>query len=427
MNRRESAFRWSVALAIFATILLCPTASTQTFAVIHNFGGPGISVGVPLDGANPYAGLVFDSQGNLYGTTARGGLMFCLLDGCGMVFELKPHSGADWSEKVLTFFEDGGTPVAPVVFDRRGNVYGTFACHQDCFNRYGGVFELIPRANGGWTQVTLTDPFEFRECQNGVCGVAFDNTGHLYGTSQESSDSQGGVAFSLNHPSVSSWYPLILYSFTGGDDGGGPSIEFSFDGSNNIYGTTYSGGAYGNGTVFKLTQNGRGSGWVESVLYSFQGGSDGANPNGGVVFDAEGNLYGTTVNGGTAAAGTVFKLMPQSNGSWSETVLYSFQSGSDATNPGGPLTFDGAGDLYGVAPGGAHGHGAVFKLTRSSGGHWNESLVYSFTGGLDGDSPSGGVIFDSAGNLYGTTVYGGAYPTCSDEPYCGGVAYEITP
>jgi uncharacterized repeat protein (TIGR03803 family) len=414
-------------LAIFATSLLCPTASARTFTVIHNFGGPGRSAGVPLDGANPYAGLVFDTQGNLYGTTARGGLMFCLLDGCGLVFELKPHSGADWSEQVLALFADGGTPVAPVVFDRRGNIFGTFACTQDCFNMYGGVFELIPRANGGWTEVTLTDSFEFRECENGVCGVAFDNTGHLYGTSQESSDSQGGVAFSLNHPTVSSWYPLILYPFTGGGDGGGPSIEFSFDVSNNIYGATYSGGAYGNGTVFKLTQNGLGSGWTESVLYSFQGGSDGANPNGGVVFDAGGNLYGTTVYGGTAAAGTVFKLTPQLNESFSETVLYSFQAGSDAANPGGPLTFDRAGDLYGVAAGGAHGHGAIFKLTSSSGGHWNESLVYSFTGGLDGDSPSGGVIFDSAGNLYGTTVYGGAYPTCSDEPYCGGVAYEITP
>jgi uncharacterized repeat protein (TIGR03803 family) len=425
MNRRNSAFCRSVSVAIFATILLCATAWPQTFTVIYNFGGPSSSVGVPLDGANPYAGLVFDTRGNLYGTTARGGLMACLLDGCGTAFQLKPHSGGAWSERIISLFSEGGTPVAPVVFDGHGNIFGTFACTQDCFNMYGGVFELIPRANGSWTEVTLTDSFTFTECQNGVCGVAFDSAGHLYGTSQESVVSQGGVAFSLNHPSVSVWYPVILYGFTGGSDGGGPSIELTFDSSNNLYGTTSSGGASREGTVFKLTQNGLS--WVESVLYSFQGGSDGANPNGGVVFDAGGNLYGTTTSGGTAGAGAVFKLTPQSNGSWSETVLYSFLGGSDAANPGGPLIFDGAGDLYGVAADGAHGHGAVFRLTPSGSGEWTESVVYSFTGGLDGDGPSGGLIFDNAGNLYGTTVHGGAYPTCNDEPYCGGVAYEITP
>jgi uncharacterized repeat protein (TIGR03803 family) len=424
MDRRKSAFCQSIALGL-ATTLLCAPAWAQTFRVLHNFGGPGRSV--QAEGANPYAGLVFDTQGNLYGTTARGGLMYCLLDGCGTVFQLKPNSGGAWSEKVLYLFSDGGTPVAPVVFDRRGNVYGTFACTQDCFNMYGGVFELIPRADGSWTEVRLTDPFAFTECGNGVCGVAFDNAGHLYGTSQESLVSQGGVAFGLNPVSVLTWHAYFLYVFTGDSDGGGPSIEFSFDGSGNIYGTTYSGGAYGKGTVFKLTQNGLGLGWAESVLYSFQGDSDGGNPNGGVVFDPTGNLYGTTVNGGTTGAGTVFKLSPNPDGSWSETVLYSFQGGGDATNPGGPLTFDRTGDLYGVAGGGAYGHGAIFKLTPSTGAQWEESIFYSFTGGLDGDSPSGGVVIDASGNLYGTTVYGGAFPTCSDEPYCGGVAYEVTP
>ena len=125
--------------------------------------------------------------------------------------------------------------------------------------------------------------------------------------------------------------------------------------------------------------------------------------------------------------GTVFKLTPNPDGSWSESVLYSFRGGSDASAPNSTLSFDTAGNLYGSAGGGAYGHGAVFKLTRS-GDQWTESVVYSFTGGLDGDTPSGGVILDNGGNLYGTTQYGGAYPNCHDgPPFCGGVAYEITP
>jgi uncharacterized repeat protein (TIGR03803 family) len=420
MNRKILDFLLNIPLGILAMLLLCATSWSQSLKVLHNFGGPGA-----IEGANPHAGLVFDSQGNLFGTTARGGaLPYCppYLMGCGTVFELSPQSGGAWNEKILSW--NAGTPFAPVVLDRNGNLYGTYSCEIDCFNNYGGVFELIRHTDGTWTGIGLTN-HKFHGCQDPNCGVAFDNAGHLYGTSHESDMGRGEV-FSLSPTSFFRWNTRVLYYFSGGSDGGGPSIEVTFDRGGNIYGTTDSGGAYGRGTVYKLTQYGMGSCWTESVLHSFAGGSDGANPTGGVVFDMAGNLYGTS-GGGAYGNGTVFKLTPQPNGSWNESVLYSFQGGTDASNPGGPLTFDVAGNLYGVANGGAYGHGAVFKLTPSSDGQWNESLVYSFTGGLDGDSPSGGVIFDQAGNLYGTTLYGGVFSTCADEPNCGGVAYEITP
>jgi uncharacterized repeat protein (TIGR03803 family) len=259
------------------------------------------------------------------------------------------------------------------------------------------------------------------------CGIAFDQTGRLFGTSNYASEYGGnGAVFYLGQQSVRNWYTIFLYSFRSGSDGSGPSIWFAFSANDSIYSTTNSGGASNAGTVFKVQSLG-GAQWTETQLYAFEGGADGSYPNGGVIFDSAGNLYGTTLNGGDTDTGTAFKLTHNSNGTWSKSTLYSFQGGTDAAHPGGPLTFDAAGDLYGVAGGGAFGHGAVFKLTPSAGGQWTESVVYSFTGGLDGDGPSGGLILDNTGNLYGTTVHGGAYPTCSDEPYCGGVAYEITP
>lgn len=425
MKIKRSTLASSLALVIFAfTVLYASSVDAQTLTVIHNFGGP-------PDGANPVAGVTVDTHGTLYGTTQNGGLLNCLLHGCGTVFQLMPASNGDWTEQVLSRFEAqggyGGLPDAPVVLDRHGNVYGTFNCTFDCIaGQGGGIFEIV-HSNGGWTDWTLADYWSFGRGMCNSCGIAFDQAGRLYGTSSYASDSGGnGAVFYLGQQSALNWYTIFLYGFKSGNDGSGPSVWFTFGANDAIYSTTNSGGASNAGTVFKV-QNLGGAQWTETQLYTFLGGSDGSYPNGGVIFDSSGNLYGTTISGGTANKGIVFKLTHNSNGSWSESILYSFLGGSDAANPGGPLTFDAAGDLYGVAGGGAFGHGAVFKLTPSSGGQWTETVAYSFTGGLDGDGPSGGVIFDSAGNLYGTTVHGGAYPTCSDEPNCGGVVYKLTP
>jgi len=412
-----------VFLTIIVCLLVCSTSWAQSFSVIYNFQNS-------PDGATPVAGVTFDHQGNLYGTTERGGILDCPLSGCGTVFRLTPNSGG-WTEQVLTRFEAqgayGGAPVTPVVFDRVGNVYGTFVCTFDCFNGHGGgVFELVHSNSGEWPDLTVANYWGQGQDQCEPCGVAFDSVGRLYGVSTTYSGGAGAV-FYLARQSVFGWYTLILYTFHDGVDGADPSTWFTFDGGGAIYGTTNRGSDNGVGTVFQL-QNRGGAQWNETQLWVFHGGSvDGAYPALGVIFDRAGNLYGTTSQGGTAGKGTVFKLTHNPGGSWTESILYSFQAGVDASTPSGPLIFDAAGNLYGVAGGGAFGYGAVYKLTPSSGGQWTESVVYSFTGGTDGGYPSGELALDGSGNLYGTASQGGAFPSCSDEPNCGGVIYKILP
>ncbi len=221
----------------------------------------------------------------------------------------------------------------------------------------------------------------------------------------------------------------ILYNFSGGTDGGAPDAGLILDASGNLYGTTQIGGAYGDGTVFELTKNSNGS-WTESVLYSFAGGSDGATPVDYVTFDANGNLYGTTQYGGDYSAGTVFQLVPHSGGTWTESVLYSFTGGSDGANPWYGVIFDAKGTLYGVTSGGGtQSMGAVYMLTPNSDGNWTYGPLHSFTGGTDGSYPlyGGNLTFDTAGNLYGATSDGvDAWGNCPSSKDCGSI-FELTP
>ncbi len=219
----------------------------------------------------------------------------------------------------------------------------------------------------------------------------------------------------------------VLHVFTGHGDGGSPETALTLDRAGNLYGTTHFGGA-GYGTVFKLSK--KGSGWILDTIYTFQNGADGAYPSSRLVFGPDGTLYGTAGTGGGSGPGLVYNLRPQPNACttalcpWQESVIYNFTGGSDGGHPGtGALTFDSAGNIYGTAGGGGlscgnHGCGVVYKLTRS-GGSWSESVLYSFTGGDDGETPNAGVTFNIAGNLYGTTFYGGANSQ--------GTVYELTP
>jgi uncharacterized repeat protein (TIGR03803 family) len=201
----------------------------------------------------------------------------------------------------------------------------------------------------------------------------------------------------------------VLHRFTGKPDGAFPFAGLMLDAAGNLYGTTIFGGSQFNaGTVFKLAPNSNG-GWTESVLYSFTASADGGSPYADLIVDGAGNLYGTT-SGGGSGYGTVFKLTPNSNGKWTESVLYSFSGGVDGNLPSAGLIFDTAGNLYGTTLlGGSaqcrYGCGVVFKLTPNSNGKWTESVLFS---GADGNRPSGGVIFDAVGNLYGASSYGGA-------------------
>lgn len=422
----------SFATAIIAvSLLLLTETSAQTYKVIHDFAN------APSDGAHPVAGMIFDAQGNFYGTTTSGGILDCSgLSGCGTVFQLTPNSDGSWQETVISQFEAqqpyGGEPSAPVVLDRQGNVYGTLSCGFDCFGSMGGtVFQLIRGPNGNWIDRTVASYWDSQTstCFGGACGLTFDRAGHLYLVSNVYSlfGSGEGAVLELGHQAVFGWYTLLLYSFSGGNDGGGPTNGLIYDAAGQLYGTTSAGGSAGLGVVYKVASSLGSPHWKETVLHTFQGSGDGAAPAAGVSFDTAGNLYGTTSQGGTAGLGTVYELTPNSDGTWSEAVLYSFQGGSDGSSPNSAISLDAAGNLYGTAAGGTYGQGVVFRLMRSSGGPWTESVLYSFTGGTDGGNPNGGVTIDASGNLYGTAAHGGAYPTCSDEPYCGGVAYKITP
>jgi len=240
----------------------------------------------------------------------------------------------------------------------------------------------------------------------------------------------------------------VLHTFTGGADGAGPVAGLTPDAAGNLYGTTYYGGSIagqcwepGCGVVFKMTH--RGSGWTETPIYKFQGVPDGTYPAARVILGPDGALYGTTWGGGTGSCfnsgcGMVFKLQPSSTfcGSvscpWRETILYSFSSFTDGANPAAEVAFDRAGNLYGTTNSGGSGPcqdgcGTVFKLTPNGDGTWSKSTAYSFQGGAnDGIGPNSALVFDSAGNLYGTTYSGGTYDCYLGGTGCGTV-FELTP
>ncbi len=252
--------------------------------------------------------------------------------------------------------------------------------------------------------------FSFSDGGDPATALTFDKSGNVYGTTVLGGLGYGTV-FQLKHGS-GRWAEIVLYSFTGGSDGKNPYGGVTLDSGGNLYGTTVAGGTGGScardgcGTVFKLSKSG--DSWSQSVLYSFTGGNDGFGPGGGVVFDKHGNLYGMTPDGGSHSSGTVYELKP-SRGGWKERVIHSFTGGSDgSTGSLGLLLVDKAGNLYGNAElGGDHGAGTVFKMSPAAGGKWTFSTLYGFQGQPDAGSPYGGLIADAKGNLYGTTYYGG--------------------
>jgi uncharacterized repeat protein (TIGR03803 family) len=232
----------------------------------------------------------------------------------------------------------------------------------------------------------------------------------------------GGTIFELSPTTDGHWQETTLESFTL-KDGAYPAGNAVFDAAGNLYGATELGGDFNAGTVFELSPSPGGT-WTYTVLYSFTGKADGYDPSSSVIFDAAGNLYGTTIEGGAFGDGTVFEMSPNPDGTWTETVLYSFQGGLDGSFPSSStLTFDKAGNLYGETFGGGNdrcpgGCGVVFELSPTEGGSWTESVPGWFNG-TDGWSPWQSLVFDAAGNLYGTTQDGGAYGD--------GVVFELKP
>ncbi|HTA23408.1 MAG TPA: choice-of-anchor tandem repeat GloVer-containing protein [Terriglobales bacterium] len=405
----------NLTIAVATVLALAVSAlALDSEKTVFTFGGG-------KSGAVVGTNLVADSDGNVYGTTISGGnnSSACEIEtgvpGCGVVFKLTPRAHGTWEETVLYAFtggKDGAGPIGGVVLDSAGNLYGT--------TNYGG---------------RTTAP---------ACQIS----GYVPGC---------GVVFMLTPTANGPWTETLLHSFTGGSDGAKPFSGVILDASGNVYGAADYGGdtggcdaPHGCGVVFGLKHGT----WEEKVLHSFTGGSDGFNPLSGVTLDSQGNLYGVTYQGGDTSAscfgvanggcGVVYELTPTRHGPWTETVLYAFTGGADGAMPLLGVTLDSHGNVYGTTLYGGDttasnclggygfdvppGCGLVFGLRH---GTWEETVLYSFTGGNDGAFSGNPVVFDSAGNLYGSTENGGDLSApCSlgtdTNPGCG-VVFKLRP
>jgi len=399
-NQKFSAFL--TLFTIFTATLLATgsPAAAQTEIVLSNFESS--------TAEDPAAAVIFDSAGNLYGTTFLGGAY-----AGGTVFELTPESIGVWTQQFLYNFNSRGRggfyPIASLIFDSAGNLYGTTSSSYDGGDAYGTVFKLTRQVNGNWTETVLHEFVNKMDGRQPQASLIFDSRGNLYGTTVYGGVYSGGIAFQLTPQADGKWTEKVLHNFGhGSSDGTEPTGSLIFDAARNLYGTLLSGGSYGNGAVFELSPNASG-GWTERILEDFANSTtNGKYPYGNLIFDAAGDLYGTTGNGGTYGQGVVYKLSPNAGGDWTEELLYSFAGGPDGGFPVAGVVFDAVGNLYGTADDRGSGNaGTVFELSPNGVGGWTQNTLYDFTGGADGGTPEAGVILDSAGNLYGTTVKGG--------------------
>ena len=354
-------------------------------------------------------------------------------------------------------FWDGGEPLTGVIFDSSGNIYGTAGIggNINACQGYGCgmVYKLSPTTGGGWQETSV---FRFQSLNTGAFptgNLLFDASGNLFGVDSEGGPSSNcvlfsagcGLVFELSPTSTNSWQESVLRTFNNGTGGGALTGGLVADAAGNFYGAAYIGGnlsdcsPYGCGNVFRLSPNGSG-GWQETVLYNFTGGVDGALPAATLIFDGAGNLYGTAAQGGSnntqcqprSGCGVVFELSPTASGPWTQTVLHTFTGGSDGSGTFAGLVFDTAGNLYGTALNagnlndcGGGGCGVVFELSPSSGGGWTETVLHTFTGHNDGGLSFSALIRDPAGNLYGTASSGGNLSDCGGHG-CG-VIFKLAP
>jgi uncharacterized repeat protein (TIGR03803 family) len=414
--------------AIFTLMLaicLCGLAFSQsTETVLYSFGA------YPTDAAFPQGGLLFDAAGNIYGTTNGGGQYCQSDGGCGTVYELSPAVGGGWTETILYNFcsvgitcLDGSAPYAGLIMDGDGNLYGTTS-YGGTESFSGTVFRLSPPTSGtgSWTETVL---WNFAKATDNGDGPGFgklnmDAAGNIYGTAAGGGAKNLGVVFELSPQGDGTFSFSILHSFSGAD-GYGPQYGVSFDSAGNLYGTTEHGGLgapnciEGCGVVYQLSPvNGI---WQETVLYKFNG-VVGQYPVSPISIDQSGSLYGTFLEGGVGGCffgtcGGVFKLAPQAGGSSKKYAFY-FNGGSAGGEPWSGVVLGGSDTVYGSV--GTIGLGNVYML---QGAH--ETILYSFCplpNCADGQSPSYGNLVRRGGALYGSTYLGGQYGV--------GVVYSLT-
>ncbi len=401
-------------VAVAVVCLVCSVtgwASGPVFQVIHTFTTGG-------DGDYPYASLISRS-GNLYGTTLNGGTFGngCVFElvpptssGAGwtesIVYSFRSGSS------------DGQGPEAALLFDKSGNLYGSTSS-GGASGLGAVFELSPPTGSGAWTETIIYSFAQVGKNNTGLSptGLLWGPGGVLYGATRFGGSEDYGNVYEI-HPAAagSAWLDKNLYFFTGSGGGQGPDYTggLTSDAAGNLYGTTSNGGPYIGGQVFEMSPPAApGSGWTETAIYNFgQFQGDSQVPEGTLVFDTSGNLYGTAVSDGQYGYGTVFALTPPASGvgPWTETILYNFKGGSDGAVPQSGVVFDEAGNLYGATfDGGSANYGTVFELSPSGDGTWNESVLHTFTGKSDGGYPFAGLLIDHLGNLYGAASSGGNY------------------
>jgi uncharacterized repeat protein (TIGR03803 family) len=388
------------------------------------------------DGDSPQAGLLIDGVGSLFGTTAFGGV-----HASGTVFELQ-HDPNTHSFTYILLYEfcsqngcgDGSDPVSSLIMDAAGSLYGTTAS-GGAFNK-GTVFELSFDATAKrWTETVLHSFCAENGCADGAVPEArlvMDPAGNIYGATGSGGSAAEGTVFELSFDPVGQkWKETVLHSFCSERncaDGASPLAGLIIDAAGNLYGTTFLGGAHGKGTVFELSFDAVTQKWTETVLHSFCPSKTshcvgGTSPAAALLMDGAENLYGTTLHANASKGGTAFELrFDAASKQWLHTTLARF--GKDRGGGPSELITDGFGNLYGTtARGGAGRYGTAFELSfRPAANKWRFTVRYSFCpvgNCLGGQDPGGGLVMDGAGNLYGTTPYGGAHG--------GGTVFELRP
>lgn len=412
--RRRVAGAALVAIMLLPAMVVTRSAQAQTYSelVLHSFAG------APADGAGPEA-LVMDAQGNLYGTTAGGGTA-----GFGTVFQISTAGNESVFYNFTGAGGDGANPATGLALDAQGNLYGatTKGGDSSCVGYRGTCGMVFKLDTHGEETVLCSFQRVVVDGANPYAGVVLDAQGNLYGTTYRGGGDHPGAGTAFKVDTAGN--ETVLHDFGSPGDGSYPWSNLVLDAQGNLYGTTaFTGGSTDRdpgGTVFKLDTSGN-----ETVLYRFLGSPDGDFPLAGLVLDSQGNLYGTTYRGGAYGKGTVFRLDTSGN----ETVLHSFSGKEDGEHPQASLLLDMQGNLYGTTENGGgavacdggvlgHGCGTVFKVDATG----NEAVLHSFTGsppGGDGANPDAGLLQDAAGNLYGTTTRGGTTGN--------GTVFKLTP
>lgn len=400
MMSKRSSRRVIGALSCGALLSIAAHAAATT-DVIYSFEEE--------NGEYPATELVLDADGNLYGTATSGGDF-----NAGLVFKLSPDGFGGWTSTVLHHFTglaDGLNPYGGVAIDAQGNLYGTTTAGGNggiCAEDGCGVLYKLTRSGDAYSFSVIHD-FTGGDDGWGAGGQpALDSRGNVYGTTPNGGVNGVGVIYQVR-PVGGGYAFRVLHAFTGGADGATGGLgRILVRGDRTLYGIATVGGAHGAGVAYRMRLRANGD-WQFRTIYAFRGAPDAGSPYGGLTADEDGNLYGTTYYDGANGYGTVYQLS-RSGGTWTERVLHSFGGGIDGNNPSTNLVFDARGNLYGTtAEGGAPGCdcGTIFRLSQDDVGNWSERIMYRFQGVPDGGYSYYSLAPDRAGNFYGATVHGG--------------------